>query len=428
MDDKLLRGRLEAFDPELSELLVSAVEKQINTLSLIPTANAVSPFSAYLKGSVLGNDFMDHHAFERRSRLEKMAARRVKQLFRADHAIVRLGNPVAASRVVFYALAQPDSRIMSFNLRKQELCSGDWMTYDFIKFGLEPDTLQIDFEKTAELARNYRPRLLIYSPVNYPRNIEYEKLRRIADEVGAFLWIDLGQNAGLVATGIVPSPVPHADVLTFAASDGLHGPQNGIILCSEKLAEWLDKAVIDTGHASLKKNVLAALAISFKEAESDEFHDYCEQVVLNAKALEEGLHEAGVETLCGPTENHLVLAKLKVGQMGEEIAAELAEAGLMVKAEHLLTATEQSYQVLRLSSLDPTTRSLKETEMRKVGRKLGGYLLSDRDRDAKDTITMMVEKLIADQPLFSEEWLPDAEADTDGDRDLMSKMLLFWNA
>lgn len=114
--------------------------------------------------------------------------------------------------------------------------------------------------------------------------------------------------------------------------------------------------------------------------------------------------------------------------MGEEIAAELAEAGLMVKAEHLLTATEQSYQVLRLSSLDPTTRSLKETEMRKVGRKLGGYLLSDRDQDAKDTITMMVEKLIADQPLFSEEWLPDAEADTDGDRDLMSKMLLFWNA
>ena len=427
MDTNLLLNRLKAFDPELSDLLLSAVDRQINTLSLIPTANAVSPFSAYLKGSVLGNDFLDHHAMDHYSHLEKMAVRRVKQLFNAEHAIVRVGNPVAASRVIFYALAKSGDKIMSFNLRKQEICSGDWMNYEFIKFGLEPETLAIDFEKTAELARRHKPRLLIYSPVNYPRNIEYQKLRKIADEAGAYLWVDLGQNAGLIAAGLAPSPVPYADVMTFAASDALHGPQNGIILCTEKLVESLDKAVIDTGHVSLKKNVLAALAIAFKEATADEYHDYCEQTITNAKALEEGLHEAGVETLCGPTQNHLVLAKLGEGQEGEAISAELAEAGLMVKAEHLMTTSEKSLPVLRLSSLDPTTRSLKEKDMQRVGRKLGGYLRSGRDKQAREEVANMVNKVVAGQPLFSEEWLPDAEANTRGDRDVLSKMLMFWN-
>ncbi len=426
MDNETLLRRMEAFDPELSDLLLSALDRQCSTLSLIPTANAVSPFSAYLKGSVLGNDFMDHHAIERRSRLEQMACRRVKELFHSDHAIVRTGNPVAASRVVFYALAQPDSTILSFNLRKQEHCTGDWMTYNFVKFSLEPDTLTIDFDKVRELALHHRPRIIIYSPVNYPQNVDYEKFRKIADEAGAYLWVDIGQNAGLVATGFVPSPVPYADVVTFGASDALHGPQNGIILTTEKLAPWLDQAVIDTGHVSLKKNVLAALAITFKEADTDEFIAYCQQTIKNAQALEMGLREAGVNTLCGPTANHLVLAQLREGIDGSKLTDNLAAASLMVKPEELLTSGELKFPILRLSSLDPTTRSLKERDMHKVGRALGNFINSPQKESDIAEIAKTVKRLIDGLPLFSEEWLPDAEAD-DSPQDLMGRMMVYWN-
>ena len=426
-NEKLLR-RLEAFDPELSDLLLSALDRQLTTLSLIPTANAVSPFSAYLKGSVLGNDFLDHHALERYSRLERMAAHRACQLFHSDHAIVRTGNPVAAGRVVFYALAQPNSRILSFNQRKQEICTGEWMAYDFHKFCLEPDTLSIDYDKLAAQAQELRPRLLICSPVNYPRNINYARMRQIADNCGAFLWADLGQNAGLAAAGLMSSPVAYADVVTFAASDALHGPQSGIILSTEKLADLLDQAVLDTGHASLKKNVLAALAIAFREAGGEEFHAYCEQTINGARALENGLRDAGVETLCGPTENHLILAKLHNNQDGQAIANTLADAGLMVKPEKLMTSDDSStYTVLRLSSLDPTTRGLKEHDLTKLGRALGTCLRSDMNDYSVQKLSQTVNRLASDLPLFSEEWLPDAEANTDKDSNLMEQMMLYWN-
>ncbi len=244
-NEKLLHN-LKAFDPELWEILRDSHRRQLDTLSLIPTTNAASPFASYLRGSALGNDFLDHHAAEHSSKLERMAVRRACDLFRAEHAIVRIGNPAAASRVVLQALASPKDTILSFNLRKQEHCTGERMQYRFVKFGVEPDTLQLNFGKVRALAHQYNPRLIIYSPVNYPHNIDYEELRKIADEVGAYLWVDLGQNSGLIAAGKIDSPLPCADVATFAASDGLHGPQSGIILSKKRLAEHLEQAVIDS--------------------------------------------------------------------------------------------------------------------------------------------------------------------------------------
>jgi len=239
--------------------------------------------------------------------------------------------------------------------------------------------------------------------------------------------VDIGQNAGLVATGLVPSPVPYADIVTFGASDALHGPQNGIILCTSKLAAWLDQAVIDTGHVSLKKNVLAALAITFREAQTDEYISYCEQTLKNARALEIGLQEAGVHTFCGPTMNHLVLASLGSKHDGQSIADGLAAAGLMVKPEELMTATDKTYDVLRLSSLDPTTRSLKEKDMLKLGHALGSYINSAQGDKDVAAVAKIVQRLIDGRPLFSEEWLPDAEADSYGSQDMMEKMMFYWN-
>jgi glycine hydroxymethyltransferase len=427
MDTETLLSRMAVFDPELYGILHDEIQRQRYTLSLIPTANAASPFSAYLGGSILGNAFMDHHSVHGHTKLEEIAAARAEQLFGCDHAIVRLGSIEAASRVVLYALAQPDDTIMSFNLRKKEHCTGSRLQFNFLKYSIEPDTQAINFEHVAQLAKESQPKIIIFSPVNYPHHVDYRRLEGIAHAVGAKLWVDLGQNAGLVAAGQFPSPVPYADVVTFPA-DSLHGPQNGIILTRADLADKMDQTVIDTGHASLKKNILASLAMTFQEAATEEFKDYCRQVIANAKALEAGLAAAGTPTLCHGTENHLVLARLDAQVNGEDLKRRLTEVGILVKPDIVLTADDtKSCPILRLSSLDPTTRSLKENDMDKVGRILGSFLQSDQSPATIKAANKQMEKIIADMPLFSEEWLPVSETSPDDSRELLN-MLTFWNA
>lgn len=425
LSNKLFK-QLQKFDPELCEVLSFSLDRQLSTLSLIPTDNAASPLSQYLKGSALGNDFIGHNALEHYSRIEQLAVKRACKLFGAEHAILRLGNPVAASRVVLMALAKTGDTILSFNLRKSEHCTGEQMRYNFIKFAVSPNDLRLKFEEVRYLALRNRPKLIIYSPVNYPHNIEYKKLRQIADEVRATLWVDLGQNAGLVAAEKIKSPVKFADVVTFAGSDGMHGPQSGIILSKSKLAELLEKTVIATGHASLKKNVMAALAITFHEVSCPEFRDYAQAVLDNARELEKGLRKSGVETFCTPTENHLVLASLPKNSDGKTVAQKLEQAGLLVKAEKLMTSDDRiSYPILRLSSLDPTTRSLNEEDMFTVGLTLGEFLKSPQDATAIKSVQSIVKEIIEGLPLFSEDWLPAEEIIRERDVDLMMKTMIY---
>ena len=424
MVGRKLFKQLQKFDHDLCEVLKFSLDRQLSTLSLIPTDNAASPLSQYLKGSALGNDFIGHNALEHYSRIEQLAIKRACDLFKAEHAILRTGNLVAASRVVLMALAKSGDKILSFNLRKSEHCTGEQMKYNFIKFAVEPHDLKINFDKVRYLALKHKPTLIIYSPVNYPKNIDYKKLQKISAEVGAKLWIDLGQNAGLVAAKKIASPVPFADVVTFAGSDGLHGPQSGIILCKKNLSQLLEKTVIETGHASLKKNVMAALAITFREVTCEEFADYSQAVLDNAKALEKGLKSTGAELYCSPTENHLVLVKLPADD-GSAVD-KLEQAGLLVKAENLLTADDKIfYPILRLSTLDPTTRALTEDDMFKVGVTLGEFLKSSQDAQAIKKVQKFVEKTVENLPLFSEDWLPEDEIINDRDADLMVKSMVY---
>lgn len=426
MVNKKLFKQLQKFDPELCKVLKFSLDRQISTLSLIPTDNAASPLSQYLKGSALGNDFIGHNALEHYSRIEQLAVKRTCELFKAEHAILRTGNPVAASRVVLMALAKNGDKILSFNLRKSEHCTGEQMKYDFIKFAVEPNTFKMNYEKVRYLALKNKPTLIIYSPVNYPHNIDYAKMRKIADESDAKLWIDLGQNAGLVAAKKIPSPVPYADVATFAASDGLHGPQSGIILCKKNLADLLEKTVIETGHASLKKNVMAALAITFHEVNCEEYSDYADAVLENARALENGLKKSGAETFCSPTENHLVLVRVPADKDGATVASKLEQAGLLVKAEKLMTSDDKIfYPILRLSSLDPTTRALNEKDLFTIGLTLGEFLKSNQDSRAIDSVSTIVSEMVESLPLFSEDWLPEEEILVERDAELMMKSMIY---
>ncbi|MBR6887250.1 MAG: serine hydroxymethyltransferase [Selenomonadaceae bacterium] len=424
MVNKKLFERLQRFDRELCDLLKISLDRQLYTLSLIPTDSAASPLSQYIKGSAIGNDFIGQFSAQHYSQIEQLAVKRCREIFGAEHAIVRTGNAAAASRVVLMTLAKAGDKILSFNLRKSEYCTGEQMRYDFIKFAIEPKNFRMNYESVRYLAMRHKPALIIYSPVNYPHNIDYQKLRAIADEVGANLWIDLGQNAGLIAAKKIPSPVPYADVATFSASDALHGPQSGIILSRKKFADALEQKLIDTGHVSLKKNVLASLAITFREVACEEYKDYAEQILINARALEDGLKKSGAEVLIAPTENHLVL--VKINQDGKELENKLGQAGLLVKAEKLMTTDDSTtYPVLRLSSLDPTTRGVNENEMFKVGTTLGKFLQSRQDSQAAANVNKVVKNIVENLPLFSEEWIPEAEIIRERDPELMMKALIY---
>lgn len=424
MINKKLFNRLQKFDPELSSLLKISLDRQLYTLSLIPTDSAASPLSQYLKGSAVGNDFIGQYSAQHYSQIEQLSIKRACELFGAEHAIIRIGNAAAASRVVLQTFAKSDDNILSFNLRKKEHCTGEQMQYDFIKFAIEPETFRLNYDKVRSLALLTKPKMIIYSPVNYPHNIDYKKMRTIADEVGAILWIDLGQNAGLIAAKKIPSPVPYADVATFSASDALHGPQSGIILSKKKFAAQLEQKLIDTGHVSLKKNVLAALAITFREVACEEYADYAKQILINARALEKGLKKSGSKVLISPTENHLVL--VQINQDGEELEERLRQASLLVKAERLMTTNENiTYPVLRLSSLDPTTRGIDEEDMFTIGLMLGEFLQSRQDARAISGMEKIVKEVVEDLPLFSEDWIPETEIIHERDPELMMKALIY---
>lgn len=426
MTSKELEDKLKKFDPELSALVQRSFDRQITSLSLIATDSASSPLSQYLGGSSLGNDFDGHNPLTHISRIEKLATERIRKLFGAEHAIIRTANTAAASRVVLLTLVRPGETILSFNLRKQKYCTGAHMKYNFVKFALEPKTFELNFQKLRYLAMRHKPVMIVCSATNYPKNINYKELRAVADECGAKLWVDLNQNAGLIAAKLIESPVPYADVVTFSTGDALHGPHAGIILSKQYIAEPLRQMLVDSGYSSVRKNVFAALAVTLKEIAGEEYRDFSRQVLENARALERGLQSAGAEVLCSPTENHLAVVRLKDNADCAAIAKKLEQGGLLVKAERLLTADDRiSYPILRLSSLDPTTRSLGAEDMFTVGRALGEFLNSSQDEHMVESFSMIVREVVENLPLFSEEWLPEDELVREQDSELMMKAMIY---
>ena len=306
-------SHLKAFDPEIYNLLEEERERQRYTLSLMPNMNAMSPFAKYLEGSILTNSFFDRSDETPTGglHLDAIVRERAKQLFHSDHAIVRLGNIVAASRVVFQALLAEGDMVLSLNLRKKDHVAG--LSYRFENYGIEPGTQEIDWGAVREQAERVKPRLIIFSPVSFPRTIDYQILYEIAQTVDAYLWVDISQSVGLVASKLVPSPVPLADVVTFSTRDSLRGPDGAIVLTKADLAARMDAAVINTGHEALHMNHLAALGVVLREAGSERYASYAAQVVQNAQVLARTLADHGASVLCGGTDTHLVLASAAAG-------------------------------------------------------------------------------------------------------------------
>ena len=403
-------SHLKTFDPEIYNLLEEERERQRYTLSLMPNMNAMSPFAKYLEGSILTNSIFDRGDDTPTGglHLAGIVRQRAMDLFRCDHAIVRLGNIVAASRVVFQALLEPGDTVLSFNLRKKDHVAG--LSYKFENYGIEPGTQEIDWGAVRAQAERVRPRLIIFSPVSYPRTIDYQILFEIAQSVDAYFWVDISQSVGLVAAKLVPSPVPLADVVTFSTRDSLRGPDGAVLLTKQELAARMDTAVINTGHEALHMNHLAALGVVLREAGSDSYHTYAEQVVRNAQVLARTLADHGASVLCGGTDTHLVLASTAAGIDMREAVKAIGRMGIRVKPDSVPTMNSGLFlHALRLSTSSPTTRGMAEQDIAYIGSLLAKPLTAILAPEEIEKIRQEIIALVKDAPIFDDEWVGDAE-------------------
>ena len=403
-------NHLKTFDPEIYGLLEEERQRQRYTLSLMPNMNAMSPFAKYLEGSVLTNSFFDRHDETTSGglHLDAIVRARAVELFHCDHAIVRLGNIVAASRVVFQALLESGDTVLSFNLRKKDHVAG--LSYDFENYGIEPGTQEIDWGAVREQAERVKPRLIIFSPVSYPRTIDYQILYEIAQTVDAYLWVDISQSVGLVAAKLVPSPVPLADVVTFSTRDSLRGPDGAVLLTKRDIAARMDAAVINTGHEALHMNHLAALGVVLREAGSDRYRSYAAQVVQNAQVLARTLADHGASVLCGGTDTHLVLASAAAGIDTDAAVKAIGQMGIRVKTDNVPTMNSGLFlHALRLSTSNPTTRGMREEDIAYIGSLLAKPLTTVLSPEEIEKTRQEIVALVKDAPVFSEEWMGDSE-------------------
>ena len=403
-------NHLKAFDPEIYALLEEERQRQRYTLSLLPNMNAMSPYAKYLEGSILTNSIFDRNDETTGGglHLAGIVRRRAMELFRADHAIVRLGNIAAASRVVFHALLKPGDCVLSFNMRKKDHIVG--LSYTFENYGIDPATQQIEWGEVRAHAERVRPRLIIYSPVSYPRTIDFQILYEIAQSVDAYLWVDISHSVNLVAAGLIPSPVTLADVVTFSTSESLRGPDGAVVLCKDDLVARMDAAVINTGHEALHMNHLAALGVVLREAGSDSFRTYAAQVLKNAEVLARALADHGASVLCGGTDTNLVLASAGPGIDVFEAAKAIGEIGIRAKLGNIPTMNAGLFlHALRLSTSNPTTRGLREEDMAYVGSLLAKPLTSVLSPEEIAATREEITALVKDAPVFSEEWMGDSE-------------------
>lgn len=396
---------LENFDKELYGFFKNALSRQEHSLSFIPDENATSPISASLMGDLLVNS-TENLILNRSESLESLTCKRICELFGAQRANVRTVSIEAASRVVFQALASRGDVVMSLDLRKKEHCNSENLVYRFVNFGVDPSTQVLDMDAVERQAKQNKPHLIIISPINYPLDIDYERLSEIAKSCGAILWCDISQNASLIAAGAMKSPVPFADVVTFSSHGSMQGPQAAVILSTNKIANVIDRANQTSGHRGLMTQQLAALAMRMHEMSMPLHKEYAHAVIKNAKAFALGLTEGGMKIFCGEPQSHLVMIDTRNCALSARGAQGLlADLGIGVRICNMLTAySDVKYEAVRFSTLPVTTRGLNEESLIALGRNVGTFLQNPSDEKSKE-LDALVKSLTEDLPIFNPKWL-----------------------
>jgi glycine hydroxymethyltransferase len=405
-------------DPQIAAAIDNETRRQHEGLELIASENFVSEAVLEAAGSVFTNKYAEGYPGKRyyggcefADVVENLARDRAKQLFGAEHANVQPHAGSQANMEAYAAVLQPGDTILGLNLAHGgHLTHGHHLnfsgkTYKIVPYGVTKETETIDYDALEKLAEEHRPKMIIGGGSAYPRIIDFARMRQIADKVGALFLVDMAHFAGLVAGGAHPSPVPHAHIVTSTTHKTLRGPRAGMILSKAEFAAAIDKVVFPGMQGGPLMHIIAAKAICFQEAMQPEFRDYAKQVVANAKVLAETLAGEGFRIISGGTDTHLMLVDVfSNGMLGSEAEKALGEAGITVNKNAIPFDVNPPLKPsgIRIGSPALTTRRMKETEMRQVGRWIADALLHRADASVLTRIRKEVLSLCEAFPLYAE--------------------------
>ena len=405
---------LKNYDTEVAAACHAELERQQHNIELIASENIVSKGVLLAAGGVLTNKYAEGYPGKRYyggcqyvDVVENIARERAKKLFGAEHANVQPHCGASANLAVFFAFLQPGDTVMGMNLQQGgHLSHGSPVNisgkyFNVVPYGVNPETEMIDYDEMRRIALECKPKMIIAGASAYSRIIDFKRCREIADEVGAYLMVDMAHIAGLVAAGLHPSPVPYADVVTTTTHKTLRGPRGGLILCKEKYAAQIDKAIFPGTQGGPLMHIIAAKAVALGEALTPEFKEYQQQILKNSKALCSALQNEGIDIVSGGTDNHLILINLiKNGITGKELEHRLDEVHITANKNTVPNDPQSPFVTsgLRVGTPAVTTRGFKEPEMASIAKWIA--LCANDFEPNKERITNEVTELCSRYPIY----------------------------
>ncbi len=426
---------LKKNDIEIYDIIKKEVQRQTGNLELIASENFVSNAVLDAAGSVLTNKYAEGYPYrwskktgkinyklygryyggcEYIDEIEKLAIERAKELFGAEHANVQPHSGSQANMAAYFSFVKPGDTVLSL-----ELSHGGHLThghplsfsgalYNIVHYGVSKETEMFDYDELAQKAKEVKPKMILAGASAYPRAIDFAKFREIADSVGAFLMVDMAHIAGLVATGLHQSPIPYADVVTTTTHKTLRGPRSGLILCKEQFAQEIDRQVFPGIQGGPLMHIIAAKAVAFKEALSDDFKSYQQQVVKNAAVLASSLMEKGFKIVSGGTDTHLMLVNLGTeeegGPSGKEMEGALDKAAITCNKNTVPFDTRTPFVAsgIRLGTPAVTTRGMKAADMKIIADYIRRVYDDFKNEDNLASIKLEVNEFCKKFPLYEE--------------------------
>ena len=405
---------IKAEDPEVFQAITQEVERQRNKIELIASENFVTEAVLEAAGSPLTNKYAEGYPGKRYyggceyvDIVESLAIERAKKLFGAEHVNVQPHSGAQANTAVYFAILEPGDTILGMDLSHGgHLTHGmklnvSGRTYHSEFYQVDPETQTLNYDAIMEQAKAVKPKVIVAGASAYPRIIDFKKFREIADAVGAYLFVDMAHIAGLVAAGLHPNPVPYADFVTTTTHKTLRGPRGGIIMCKEEYAKKIDSAVFPGQQGGPLMHIIAAKAVAFKEALTDEFRAYQGQIVKNAAALADGLMKRNVNLVSGGTENHLMLIDLRgTGVTGKELQLRLDDVNITANKNTIPFDPEKPFVTsgVRVGTAACSARGMKEEDMDVIADCIAKAIFSFEE--SKEDIKAAVAGLTAKYPLY----------------------------
>ncbi len=407
---------LDAVDPEIAGLLRDEARRQATGLELIPSENLVSEAVLEAMGSIFTNKYAEGYPGKRyyggceyADKVEQLAIDRAKALFGAEHANVQAHSGTQANISVYMSVLQPGDTVLGMNLAHGgHLTHGHPLNfsgrmYKFVPYGVRKDTEQIDYDEVERLANEHKPKMIVAGASAYSRIFDFERLAKIARAAGALLFVDMAHIAGLVAAGVHPSPVPHADFVSTTTHKTLRGPRGGLVLCKAAFAKELDRLTFPGTQGGPLVHTIAAKAVCLKEAMEPGFREYQQQVVVNAKAMAASVAKGGFRIVTGGTDNHLFMIELHPrGITGRDAEQALDRAGITVNKNSIPFDPLPPMKAggIRLGSPSVTTRGMREPEMEKIGAWITELLSQFGDASVEQKIRAQVAELAQRFPIY----------------------------